>query len=465
MPVAVFLQLLFFSRGLYSIGWDESARTLDAYSWANHGTVLTSAWLPFYRILVGLAMKVFPDLFLTPRIISLAFGLIAIAASDWLASEIFQSRKTTLVTVALSVFFSQRIVLSLAPVSSIMFTATIVTSMAALARWLRTYDRQALWICALAAALAGAIRYEGWVFAVAILFAAASGRASAPEKVKSSDIASLGLILFSFPVIWIAVTCFTTNPIHTVIQDASRFSTREILLKNPIFEFVSTNAVSMNLIGAVAVFQAVRRGNRRQRTIVAAFFSPLICISLGLLFIRSAQTGPSWRDICVWSMLMIPFTASLLSGAVWPFPEGQTGKVLRTSLLLMVVCASMYDVVRIRKESAWAFPESDRRAGTYLNALIAAAPNQRILVESSTFVYLNIEVASQHPDAFTNNSVPERPSVPILSAGGSVKKAVADLGIRFLAFQSDQYKNALNRNPEVTKLRDFGSWSIYQVLP
>src|SRR6185503_4918107 len=142
--LAVSLHLFFFSRGFYSIGWDESGRTLDAYEWAAHGTIMSRAWLPFYRISIGLGLKAFPDLFLTPRILTFLFGLATIPAAAWLAHELFQDRKTTLLTLTLSTFFSQRLALSLAPLSDIMFIFVSLVTMAAFARWLHTYDRSVL---------------------------------------------------------------------------------------------------------------------------------------------------------------------------------------------------------------------------------------------------------------------------------------------------------------------------------
>lgn len=459
--VALGLQLFFFSMGFYSIGWEESARTLDAYSWVHHRVILTGAWLPFYRVVVGWAVRLFPDLFLTPRVISFLFGVAAIAATAWLTHEIFQSSRTTLISVALSVFFSQRIVLSLAPVSSILFTTTILTAMAALARWLRTYDRNALWICGLAAAVAGTNRYEGWVFEAAILLAVVICKSYTPDRITARDLVFLGLILITFPAIWAAGTFIGSNPIQAVVRDASRFSLREVLIRNPLAEFVATNALSLNLIGMAAVLRFFRTGDLRQRTLVTVLFTPLLCISLGLLLMRSAQTGASWRDICVWSMLAIPFTASLLSGAAWRFPAGSTGKLIQAGLLLIVISTSLYNVVRLRRDSSWAFPESDRLAGSFLNSLASAARGKKILIESSTYAYLNLEVASQQPDSFLLNGVPEQPGVPLLSPRGSIRRAVDELGVRFLVFQSDEYKSSFSHNPDVTKVQDFGRWSVY----
>ena len=465
MALAVCLHLFFFSRGFYSIGWDESGRTLDAYEWAAHGTVLSRAWLPFYRISVGLGLKVFPDLFLTPRILTFLFGLGTIPAAAWLAHELFQSRKTTLLTLTLSTFFSQRLALSLAPLSDIMFIFVSLVTIALFTRWLRTYDRSALWASALFCALASTVRFEGWIFGCAIFLIAAGHYRFAPARLQRKDLLLFGLILFSFPVVWTVSTFSPATAVLAVVADARQYSLREILRKNPLVEFVLTNAFTLNLIGMVAVLRFTRTGAWRDRAVVAASFAPLVAMSLGLLLMRSAQTGASWRMIAVWSMLLMPFTARFLTDSSWLLAGSRTGKVLASTAIVVVLSAFLYDTFRIERNSAQWFPESDRQAGRYLSDLIAANPDTRILIESSRYFFLNILVASQHPDAFVRNSVPNQQSVPVLPREGSVRNALANQGIRFLVFRGDDYKSLLNQSLEVARLGDFGPWSIYKMAP
>jgi Dolichyl-phosphate-mannose-protein mannosyltransferase len=465
LALAVCLHLFFFSRGFYSIGWDESGRALDAYEWAVHGTTMSGAWLPFYRISIGLGLKVFPDLFLTPRIITFLFGLATIPAAAWLAHELFQSRKTTLLTLTLSTFFSQRLALSLAPLSDIMFIFVSLVTMALFTRWLRTYDRSALWLSALFCALASTLRFEGWVFGGSIFLVAAGYYRFAPTRLRGKDLLLFGLILFSFPVVWTVSTFSTATAILAVVADARQYSLREILRKNPLVEFALTNGFSLNLIGMVSVFRLTRSGAWRHRAIVAASFAPLVAISLGLLLIRSAQTGPSWRMIAVWSMLLMPFTARFVADSSWLLAGGRTRKVLASIATMVVLSAFLYDTFRIERNSTQWFPETDREAGRYLSDLIAAQPDTKILIESSRYFFLNILVASQHPDAFVRNSVPDQQSVPVLPREGSIRNALASQGIGFLVFRGDDYKSLLNQSPEVARLEDFGTWSVYKLAP
>jgi hypothetical protein len=262
-------------------------------------------------------------------------------------------------------------------------------------------------LSALFGALASTLRYEGWLFGAAIFLIGTSYYLFAPRGLERKDLLLFGLILFSFSFVWATTTFITTNPltvalrpIEAVIADAQQYSPREILQKNPLVEFVLTNGFSLNLIGMISIVQFTMGGAWRHKAIIAASFAPLMVASLVLLLLRSAKSGPSWRDIGVWSMLLAPFTAHLLAGYSWPFSGGRIRKVLASCATVLVLSAFMYDTFRIERNSTWAFPESDRLAGNYLNGLIAADPEAKILIKSSRYFFLNIEVASQHPDAF-----------------------------------------------------------------
>jgi hypothetical protein len=237
------------------------------------GAVLQPAWLPFYRTCVGLGLRAFPDLFLTPRIIAFSFGIASILAAGWLAQELFQDHKTTLLTLTLSAFFSQRIALSLAPLSDIMFIVAILAAMALFACWLLRHSRSSLFACALCGALATTIRYEGWVFAAAILLAVAV--APAPRK----DLFLFGLILLSFPAAWSLHTLLVTNPVQVVMNDARQFSFRQIMRKNPLVEFTVSNIVSLNLIGGLAIWRI--RNERPLGIVILTSFTPLLIAVCG----------------------------------------------------------------------------------------------------------------------------------------------------------------------------------------
>jgi 4-amino-4-deoxy-L-arabinose transferase-like glycosyltransferase len=467
-PVSVSLALLlalclhwfFFARGFYSIGWDESGRTLDAYAWST-GRIVSDVWLPFHRVCVGLALRLHPDLVLTPRVVTLIFGLGSIVATAWLAHELFANRKTTLMTLALAALFPQRVVLSLAPLSDIMFTLVILASAALLVRWLRTGNRSALFACALVGGLATTIRYEGWFFAPAIFVVACSALAS--HRIKWTDLLLFGTVLFAFPAWWTAAGFLTSNPIAVIVSDVPRLSRWQILRKNPFVEFVVTNVLSLNLVGVLSILHLARRGPWTYRAVIAALFAPLAAVSLVLLAVNGAQSGPSWRMILVWSMLLLPFTACVLANGLHP-SVGRATRNARAGATVLVIGAFVYGIFRFEGASTWAFPESDRRAGQYLNDLIRTEPGTKILIDSSNYVSLNVQVASQHPQAFVLNSLPRAGTAPILTPAGPVRDALVGRGIDLLVFRSDDYRHLLDHSPAVTRLEQFGAWSIYRLV-
>lgn len=462
MMLGVALCLYLFRHGFYAVSWDESSRTLDAYSWLNDGVPRMPVWLPFYRVCVGSALKFYPDLFLTPRIVTCLFGLVAVPACARLAHELFQDRLTTLLTLVLSVALSQRIALSLAPLSEIMFIAAMLLTMAAFANWLRTGGRAALWASAVAAVAASTIRYEAWLFTGAMLLAGLASQRSIPKN-RRGEIFLWAIALVAYPLWRVATQAADVNPIQITISDARQFSDREILWRNPLVQFVVANLLTLNLVGLAGVVAVARRGEWRYKVMLAVSFLPLFCASAGLLLFRIAESAAPWRMSCIWTMLLIPYTARFLTGDKWTAWAGAGGRALKLCAAGACIAAFLAHTSRLKQDNSWAFPQADLQAGQYLDSILHSRPATRILIESSLFFHLPLLVASQHPGAFIENSVPEQVLPPILAAGAPIRKIVQERKIHLLVFRSEQYKKSLDSNPEVALLDQFGPWSIYRV--
>lgn len=419
----------------YSVSWDEAGRILDAYDWSRDGRAFPGPWLPFYRIVVGSALWLHPDLIVTPRIVSGLFGLATIPAIGKLAHQLFQDRRTTLAALAGAAIFSQRVALSVAPLSSILFSFFILCGMACLAQWLRTRADAALYCSAAWIAVAGTVRYEGWLFGAAVWLIAWMRTAK-----RKRLLAGLALVLFTFPLAISAVKASNAvNPVGVVIGHAREYTAREIVEKNPAVEFVVTNAWNLNLTGFLLALTIARNGPRHQRDFGIATYLPLAVLSAGLLAASAAQSGPSWRMIGVWSLLTLPFTARVAAQA-----EGRY-RWLGIAFGLAVLTAFGLDLRRIERQSGWAFPAWDRTAGAYMESVLENDPKQRIQIESSKFNYLNVLAASQHPEAFVLSPEPQ------VGADGST----------WLLFRTPQFTERLDAQPNLVKVRQFGPWSLY----
>lgn len=189
-------------------------------------------------------------------------------------------------------------------------------------------------------------------------------------------------------------------------------------------------------------------------------------MSLILLLTKRAQSGPAWRMTGVWSMLLIPFTANVLLGMAKRYPKFPAAGFFTYASILLILGMFMLQTVRIKQNSYWAFPVCERAAGNYLNELISRYPGSKILIESSGFFYLNIVVASQHPDSFVFNSISEQPEKrePVITPQRTIdESALAKMKIRTLVFKTKAYKDFLSTKLNIVKRKDFGEWSVYSL--
>src|SRR5262245_17177213 len=472
IALACALQVFLYFQEFYAIGWDEAGRTLEAYRLTLDEDLLKATqWLPFYRVIVGVGLEIFPDLFVTPRIISFIFGLGTLFSVTWLSYELFHSRKIALLTAFLGACFSQRVALSLAPLSCIMFICMILVSTAFLVRWAFSAKRRELFFSTIILAIAGTIAYEGWVFAVFFLLMVYISSTADKTRMPTKAMGLLAVVLAAFPLFWLTLHALKTDNPLTILSRLSlgtRYSSVGVVLsKNPLTEFIIHNALTLNLIGLLSAISLAKNDPRFRHLLLVPVCS-LLVISVFLLLTGSAQSGPSWRMTAVWSMLLLPFTAHFVLSQERRFSTSTRKRFCTYGLMLLTFVTFLLHLNYLKRNSRWAFPRSERAAGQYLNDLLAIHPTTKILIESSGFFYLNLMIASQRPEAFVLNSIPERPDEkpPIVSPEKPLDESVlTNRGIGILVFKTQNYKDRLKQQTNVVKRADFGDWCIYQLSP
>jgi len=295
--LATSMHWLLYWQGFYGISWDDAGRTLDAYQWLRDPQVLRATnWLPFHRIVVGSALAIHPDLFVTPRVVTFLFSLATLAMLTWLAAELFRDRRVTTATALLGAVFMPRVVLALAPLSCGPFGCVIVAAMAALARWLRTATRASLVLAALAFALSTTIRFEGWGFAAAFGLVVLTCRWTDPDRVSRVDVALSAVIVSAFPLLWMGLNAAQRGSAFASLnKNGSAYADwLTVWRKNPLTEFLIINVLTLNVIGLWSVVERARREARFRRFLFVAA-TPLLLTSVALLASKRAQSGPSWR--------------------------------------------------------------------------------------------------------------------------------------------------------------------------
>lgn len=460
------LHALLYAQGFYGISWDDAGRTLDAFEWRQHPELHATAWLPFHRILMGAALAAFPDLFVTPRVVTFLFGLASLGLLTWLADELFRNRRITIATALFGAVFMPRVVLTLAPLSCVPFSCVIVGAMAALARWLRTATRASLVLAACAFAVSTTIRYEGWAFAAAFALMVWACRWTQPHRVGWSDVALSAIVVSIFPLLWMAVSAAESGgALAAVDKNGTAYADWLLVLrKNPLTELVVINALTLNAIGLWSTIVRARRDARFRRFLFVAA-TPLLLISVALLMAKRAQSGPSWRMIVVWSLLLVPFTVDTVHSLTRRLPR--FGRPLAAAALVGLALLSLFGTHRMYWQSRWAIPPITRDIGRDLSARLATYPKEaRVLIESSSYSFLNLLVSSQQPDRFINNSVPEVEDDPSAIVAADRPLSLPELqrrNIRVLVFRTRALRDRLDGEPALRRVADYGEWSVYEL--
>jgi hypothetical protein len=203
--------------------------------------------------------------------------------------------------------------------------------------------------------------------------------------------------------------------------------------------------------------------------ILLPVFALLIVSTIAFLG-KGMPTHGFWRIPAVWSVLLIPFTAYWFVSRLHPDNiSAMLKRIALASLLVAMLVLCLHGIYSMTERSA--FSNNDLATGRYVRAqLLERASNNshRVLIESGIWSYINVMVASQHPEQFILNSGfdPVAHGEPLLNPDvpfdqGTLKRM--DVGL--LVFRREDYKNVLETRAEIKRLDNFGPWTVYALVP
>ncbi len=476
---AVVLHLCLYFDGFYSISADESGHTLEAHDWSVKKGLAPTFWLPFYRVIVGLALQLRPDLFTTPRIVIFLFGLSTLIGTTWLSFELFKSKKVTAIAAFLCALFPARVVLSLVPMAEMMYCSFIVAGMIFFARWSASLQLRDLLLASGSFILCSTVRYEGWIFAGCFAVTALIFVISRDSERSFSRAGSAAAVLLaaSFPMFWIVFFAVKTgNPLGFVGEIAGRWqlvrgtSKAQLLSNIVVSQFAQQSLITFNAAGLISLAYWTRE-HRWIRWWVSVPAASLLVMSAIGYFTKGVANHNPWRVVVVWSLLLIPFTASwiLQQGKIRFSSDSEQRLSKYTVICTLFFFLSLFGLYIYWMTRQSAFTTEDRLAGEYLNERLAPTPGQgkaKVLIETSDWSFLNIVVASQHPEAFVYNSGPDpfMPGEYIIDLNNPIDTSkLAENGIGLLVFRGPLYKARLQESAKIAKLKDIGYWSVYEL--
>jgi hypothetical protein len=215
------LQLLLYFLGYRAFSADDFGRPLSAAHWLRDPSfdlgmdgwlgLAGSGWLSLSDYLLGAALLVYPDLYVTPRIVNLILSSVAVVTTYVLGRELF-GRRVGLVAAFLLAFQPWIVWLGMSGMSSDLPCLVAIPLFGTyFYRWLRTDRSSALLASAGFLTFANGFRYEAWLFSavtsiVVVVLGVWRWRRGALTRHWALGVAA-GLVLYNaLPVGWMAAS-------------------------------------------------------------------------------------------------------------------------------------------------------------------------------------------------------------------------------------------------------------------
>ena len=202
---ALCLQLGLFGIGFHRVSFDERARSLMALGLSATNALEPYIWPPFHKLFVGSFLKLWGDVFLVPRLLVGAAGLLVILALVRLSDLLFGDRWVNLLSALLAVAFPHRLIFSVAPLSDIYAYLFLLLAAGCVLAWLRLGSVPQLLLGCACLFAAQTVRFEVGAFA-AVLFPLVLHRWLVRRALGPGVVAAAAVLLFAFPAFWIADT-------------------------------------------------------------------------------------------------------------------------------------------------------------------------------------------------------------------------------------------------------------------
>ena len=498
LGLALGIQLGLYKLGLYRVTADESARSLLALRLSWHNAFDPWVWPPFYKIFVGLFLKVHGDVFIVPRILVGIVGLVLLLALLQLSSAMFADCRVSLITTLLAVPIPDRLIFSVTPMSDIFFYLLLVGASIYILHWLRTGERWYLISGGVCLMLASTDRYEACFFAVTLLLYL-TGRWRRGYGVSFGLLVGVSTLLLSFPVFWIADCYWWYGSLRNLTVTSWQFLGTDgynyhmALTWSPAGSFIKNLLWDPLLLLGIAVFCWSALKDRVTRAWATIFFLPFPLITAVMIASMSIPNAVPWRTSGAWVFLLLPFTAlALVRICEWLW-QGRARAWLLAGLLLVAVVPPAIHTAQIARsgmlDDAGQDWRREREAGLFIKDKLARLGSDMVLIDSmDNLDYLDVMTGSTVPERFVltsradplevANYLPLRtkyyrePDAAIigkyfvdqfnLDRGGSIEALVRD-GIKLVLVRTPRFVQGLEGSAAVERLRSFGGWVLYRV--
>jgi hypothetical protein len=475
-------QVYLFKQEFYSISADESARILEAAEMPFSRILRPTYFPPLYALINKLGLSLYYDLFLAPRILTSIVGVAASMALMFLAYRLFRNSTISIITGFLAVCFPHRLVFSVAPLSEIYFMCFMTLGCAFFLGWITDERKEDLLFSTICFLLCSALRYEGWLACATMACILTVQRFTTKKPDRGAYLISISILL-SFPLYWFLSAYFTKrmwafSSISKYYIDSHGKDPVDVWQRSFMYQFIEQSVFSPLIAGLVSfAYHAVQ--DRSVRLVSLLLILPILGMT-ALGFATYALPVHNWWRVAGPALfLLLPFLAHLIYKACSAISINRHVYYMSLVIVTSLVAAWFYaETGRRTKQSN--FTGDHLRAGTFLKGSALKAKD-KILIDTSTWMYTNVIVASNMPDRFIMNTGPDplypKPAVIEFKQGIDVA-LLKKMHIKYLMFQTKEGPGinkleflakvkaqaaVLNESKALQKINQIGEWGIFAV--
>ncbi len=491
--VAALSQASMWKAGLYTVSADESARAIMAATITPATALDSFIWLPFYKIFVGIALKVYNDLFITPRAIAFFMGLATLASLGYLAKRLFNDQVLIIISLALGILVSHRVIFGAIPQSEMFYNFFIIMGFAFYAGWLDQFKTNDLLFGSAFFAIASLVRYEGWFisafFGITLAFYYLFS-----NKIRFSQLLVNGIILSFFPLLILGFTWLKFNSIDSLFITSVQHEMFGAVLIDRIlhshgYRFMHDVFTSPILLALIPIV-TLSFSNYKIRFWVIFFIGTLLVVTLVTILTGSVAYAAPWRLSGAWTLMLLPFLALFLKNLA--FNLAASNKLGRLNILILpamtIACMASFAIVTFDKIMTHRNvpTKSEFAVGSQMRQILNEK-NDNILLVAESYSFLNLIVLANYPERIILNTgsdplntglyvgyddywkkkdpqIYENHLAPKydLLGGGDMAKFVNER-ISHIVTPNPAHRLALEKSGNASLIGDYGSWFILAV--
>lgn len=193
--LVLFIVKLIAFQFVHEIDADAVTRVYLSLDFANNPHIIKQGnWPPIFFYIMGGALKIYKNQFITPVLINIIFSILLLFPLYSLLKKLFDDK----ISFLLCVFFSFSPIIfrmSMLAMSEIFYLFFCISSMSSLLKGIKETKISWIFIAGILMSIAGGIRYESWIIGALIILAIAYFKSKREALVFAST-------FFIFPAYW-----------------------------------------------------------------------------------------------------------------------------------------------------------------------------------------------------------------------------------------------------------------------